>query len=169
MSLGVVGCGRLGKMVAGYGAAFGMDVGYFDPYVNVNSRFSRYDSLEQLVENSDVVTIHVPHEKSTENLFDNAMFSHFRPGAYLINTSRGELVDQKALLEHLESGSLGGAALDVFEDEFDPKFDIGASPLWRYATLNNNLVLTPHIGGSTEDAWSETEKFTIAKAIEQLG
>jgi D-3-phosphoglycerate dehydrogenase len=169
MSLGIAGYGRLGKMVGKYGLSFGMEVCYFDPDVKEESEGAkRVDSLEELVEKSDIVTIHIPHKPETEKLFDRAIFSRFKKGAYLINTSRGELVDNEALLECLRNGQLAGAAVDVLDEEFEPEFKttVLEHPLVRYASRNPNLIITPHIGGSTKDAWHMTQEYTIRKIVE---
>lgn len=172
MSLGVVGLGRLGYKVAQHALEFGMDVSYYDPFVTSGfPGLKKKHSLKELVGKSDAVTVHVPHEKETEGLFDEEMFASFRSGAYFINTSRGELVDHGALLRALESGQLGGAGLDVFEGEFAPDFEASFNnhPLWVYAQEHDNLILTPHIGGSTLDAWGDTERHTIERILEVLG
>lgn len=169
MSLGVVGLGRLGHRVASYGQVFGMQVRYFDPYVE-SSAFSREVELQALVAKSDIVSIHVPHEPATERMFDEAVFSSFRHGSWLVNTARGELLDWDALLAALESGRLAGAALDVFENEFNPDFSQNylVHPLLAYARAHDNLILTPHIGGSTIDAWRLTEAHTIDMILAAL-
>jgi D-3-phosphoglycerate dehydrogenase len=172
MSLGIIGLGRLGTLVAGYGRAFGMTVRYFDPYVAAaDASIERMPTLTALVSASDVVSLHVPHEPDTEGMIGGTVFDAFRPGSWFINTARGELVDFPALLRALESGRLAGAALDVFEDEFTPGFAarLPQHPLLAYARTHDNLILTPHIGGSTRDAWSETERHTIGMALRALG
>lgn len=171
MSLGVVGHGRLGTLVARYGKAFGMIVRYYDPFVAVSSETAvRADTLEELVAVSDVVTIHVPHEKSTEGMFSADVFANFKFGSYLVNTARGELLDWDALLSGLRSGRLAGAALDVFEGEYSPDFagQFVTHPVLQYARNHNNLILTPHIGGSTVDAWRLTEAHAIDMALNYL-
>lgn len=171
LSLGIVGHGRLGTMVARYGRAFGMKVRYFDPYVSLSSEGAeRMPTLASLVEASDVVTILVPHEKETEGMFSAEIFGCFRPGSFLINTARGELIDWDALLDSLHSGRLAGAALDVFDGEFVPGFAerFPTHPLLRYAREHSNLILTPHIGGSTVDAWRLTEAHAIDMALDHL-
>jgi phosphoglycerate dehydrogenase-like enzyme len=171
MSLGLVGYGRLGSIVGSYGKCFGMKVRYYDPNVSCDDPdVERVNSLEELVAISDIVTIHIPHEAETENLFDETMFAHFRAGSYLINTSRGEIVDSEALLNALESGRLAGVALDVLEGEFERGFGgrVSEHPLVNYAHVNSNLLITPHIGGSTVDAWRLTEEYTIKLILENL-
>ncbi len=171
LSLGIVGHGRLGTMVARYGKAFGMKVRYYDPYVEVSSEGAeRVSDLATLVEQSDVVTILVPHEKDTEGIFSADIFARFKPGSYLINTARGELIDWNAMLDSLRSGRLAGAALDVFDGEFVPGFAarFPSHPVLQYARDHGNLLLTPHIGGSTVDAWRLTEAHAISMALDHL-
>ncbi|MBN3041156.1 MAG: hydroxyacid dehydrogenase, partial [Candidatus Omnitrophica bacterium] len=171
LSLGIAGLGRLGTMVAGYAKAFSMKVCFYDPFINsYPETLKKADTLQELVSQSDIVTVHIPHTRDNENLFDENIFSKFKKGSFFINTSRGELVDHKALLANLENKHLAGAAIDVFEGEFLPGFKdkLKNHPLVEYARHNDNLIITPHIGGSTYDAWGETERFTIDKIIQTL-
>ena len=171
MSIGVVGLGRLGFKVAQYALKFGMEVSYYDPHVTSGyPGLRKKASLRGLVAGSDVVTVHVPHEKQTEGMFDAEVFDCFRQGAYFVNTSRSDLVDHAAFLQALESGRLAGAAVDVFAGEFAPDFEatFRQHPLWRYAQEHDNLIITPHIGGSTLDAWGETERHTIRRILDIL-
>ena len=108
LTLGIVGLGRLGRMVATFGKAFRMEVLYYDPYVPESPvpGCIRVGSPEELVSKSDVVSLHAHHTPETDNMFDRALFAKFRPGSYFINTARGELVDHAALLEALETGAM---------------------------------------------------------------
>lgn len=171
MSIGIVGLGRLGYKVAQYALKFGMAVNYYDPHVSSGyPGLKKKASLKELVHNCDVVTVHVPHEKQNEGMFNAEIFASFKEGAYFINTSRGELVAHDALLKALENGRLAGAALDVFEGEFAEDFEtrLKTHPLWLYAQSHDNLLITPHIGGSTLDAWGDTERHTIQRILEVL-
>jgi D-3-phosphoglycerate dehydrogenase len=171
MRLGIVGHGRLGGMVARYGRSFGMEVVYYDPHVlHSDEGATKLTTLEELVECSDIVTLHVPHERETEGMLSRSVFARFRRGAYFINTARGELVDWDALLGCLQSGHIAGAALDVFDGEFVPGFveRFPNHPVLRYAREHDNLILTPHIGGSTIDAWRLTEAHAINMALDHL-
>ncbi|MCB2181369.1 MAG: hydroxyacid dehydrogenase [Desulfobulbaceae bacterium] len=171
LDLGIVGLGRLGGMVAQYGKVFGMKVRYFDPFVASSDKdIERLDTLEELVATSDIITIHVPHEPETEGMFNQDIFSSCKQGAYLINTARGELIDWGAFLSALKNGRLAGAAIDVFEGEFQPGFQdtFYDHPVLEYARNNDNLFITPHIGGSTVDAWRKTEGHTIDMALDFL-
>jgi D-3-phosphoglycerate dehydrogenase len=166
MSLGIVGYGRLGQMVARYGLAFGMKVFCYDPFIHVSEEgVCQVASLSDLVKASDVVTLHVPANSDTHHLINRPVLDEFKQGSYLVNTARGELVDEEALLDVLTGNRLAGAALDVLDGEFEPDFNATQNPLVKYAHNNRNLLLTPHIGGSTFDAWRETEKRVIDMAI----
>jgi D-3-phosphoglycerate dehydrogenase len=169
MTLGVIGLGRLGSLVARYGRAFGMTVSYYDPYRS-DDRYVRAKSLDALAEANDVVSLHVHATAETENMIDRAFFAAMRPGAYFINTARGTLVDEAALLAALQTGHLGGAALDTLRGEHLPGFTAGldAHPLIRYARDHDNLLLTPHYGGATRDAWERTECRIIELIVDDL-
>jgi glyoxylate reductase len=131
--LGIVGMGRIGQAVAHRAKAFGVDV------IGVR----RGEPLDELLATSDIVSIHAPLSRETHHLIDAAALAKMKRGAYLVNTSRGPLVDEAALCDALDSGQLRGAALDVYERE--PKVSA------RLLTMSN-VVLAPHIGSATEEA-----------------
>jgi glyoxylate reductase len=131
--LGIIGMGRIGTAVATRARAFGMDI------LGVR----RGESLDELLSTSDIVTLHAPLSRETQHIIDAAALAKMKRGAYLVNTSRGALVDEHALCDALESGHLRSAALDVFE--FEP--DINP----RLLTMKQ-IVLVPHIGSATEEA-----------------
>jgi D-3-phosphoglycerate dehydrogenase len=166
MRLGLVGMGRLGRKVARIAEAMDMQVGFFDPHVQ-----GGYDTLTELVRRSDILSLHAPANAATHGLVSRAVLEALPRGAMVINTARGELLDVEALLDLLESGHIHAAALDTVDGEYDPEFSrhLAASRLATYARTHDNLLLTPHIGGSTIDAWSETERFVIVKAARVLG
>jgi D-3-phosphoglycerate dehydrogenase len=148
-TLGIVGYGHIGSQVSILAESLGMRVVYHD-VVDIlplgNARAA--DSLQDLLARSDVVTLHVPHTPATENLIDSDQLHAMRPGSCLINTSRGVVVNQAALAEALDRGHLGGAALDVFPREPREKH----LPLDSSLRGRSNVVLTPHVAGSTEEA-----------------
>ena len=171
MSLGIAGLGRLGSLVANYGLAFGMRVRYFDrSEKTADPRIKRVTTLQALVSSSDVISLHIPHEPETEGMFSRKIFESFKQGSYFVNTARGELIDWNALYGVLDSGRIAGAALDVFEGEFVPGFIDGfpGHPFLKYAREHDNVIFTPHIGGSTIDAWRETEAHTIDMVVGTL-
>ena len=166
MRLGLVGFGRLGRKVADIARAMGMQVSFFDPAKNGGA-----DSLIELVQASDVLSIHAPATPQNANLVSRAVLEALPRGSMLVNTARGELLDTDALVDLLETGHLAAAALDVVDGEYDPDFSasFGDHRLAVYARTHDNLILTPHIGGSTIDAWAETERRVIDKTLHLLG
>jgi D-3-phosphoglycerate dehydrogenase len=168
-ALGVVGYGRLGKIVAEYGKAFRMRILATDPHAQSAPRWVRLFSLESLLRDADIVSLHVSLSPETVRFFGREEFRSMKPGAFFINTSRGELVDEEALLEALRSKKLGGAALDVLSGETSgtPGW-LKAHPLRKYAEVSENLILTPHVGGGTEDSMAETELFMARKLTDLL-
>ncbi len=146
-TLGVVGLGQIGTIVAQRGAAFGMKVIVYDPFVS-EDRVKRAgaearESLAELLAESDFVTIHVPRNRETESLIDAEALAAAKPGVRIVNTSRGGIVDEAALADAVRSGRVAGAALDVFATE-PPE----GSPLFELP----EVVLTPHLGASTVEA-----------------
>ena len=147
-TLGVIGCGRIGQWMARYAAAFGMDVVGHDPYVQPWPGGIRRLTLEALVELADFISVHVHLSDETRGLVSRDLFGRMKPGAVVINTSRGAVIDESALLDGLKSGRLRGAGLDVLDGEPD----IDGHPLVEYARSADNLVITPHCGGYSPDA-----------------
>ena len=159
--LGILGLGRIGEKVARYGLTFGMRVFAHDPYRSgwVDG-VERTASLPDLLHQSDVLSIHVPLNEQTVRLVGAAELSCLPAGAVLVNTSRGPVLDEPALLAALESGRLAGAALDVLVGERE---NLSRSPLLAYARTHPNLILTPHIGGATYESMATTEIFMARK------
>lgn len=159
---GLVGLGRLGTIVAGYFRAFGMDVCGYDPRPDFPEALARRcGSLEELFAVADLISLHVTYDASTRHLITARHFAQARSGAVLVNTSRGGVMDQAALLAALAEGRLAGAALDVIDGEPDIGRD---HPLVQYARNHDNLILTPHIAGNTSDSLAKAEAFIAAKA-----
>jgi D-3-phosphoglycerate dehydrogenase len=145
-TLGVVGLGNIGRIVAERGKGLGMEVIAHDPFVPQDRAPAnvRMVDLDELCAQSDFVTIHVPLMEATRHLFDRERFAKMKPGARLVHAARGGIVDEAALCEALDSGRLAGAALDVFETEPLPE----DHPLRH----RSDVVLTPHIAASTVEA-----------------
>ena len=168
--LGIIGFGRLGKMVAAYGKAFGMKVIIFDPFVDqVDQDFV---TMDELLKDSDIVSLHIPFTQETKDFFDHSKMEKMKKGACIINTSRGMIIEEKALLFFLENKHLGGAALDVLaNEEKHRKKDMGwpgDDPLVEFARNHDNLIITPHIGGKTSDSSEATELFMAKKLTTYL-
>lgn len=159
-AVGIVGLGRTGRAFAGMAEAFGSRVSYFDPYVR-EARHTRCGSLEELARTSDVVAVHAVLDDETRGSIGAAFFDALKPGAFLVNTARGALVDEAALLRALASGRLAGAALDVICGEPDQGAAL-ASPLLDYARAHANLILTPHLGGATPESIRAAEELLAA-------
>ncbi len=148
-TLGIVGYGNIGSQVSVMAEALGMDVVYFDVESKLpHGNAKQVRSLKDLLKRSNIVTLHIPSEASTRNLINAETLAFMKRGSILINYSRGDVVDLDALKNALQSGQLSGAAIDVFPEEPEKN---GA----KFSTVLQNLpnvILTPHIGGSTEEA-----------------
>ena len=163
-TLGLIGLGRLGRMVAAYGHAFRMNVMAHDPSPERIPEGVRMVSLASLCESADVISVHAALNDSSRGMLDAAAFRRMKVGACLINTARGEIIDESALLDALRSGRLAGAALDVLAGEpFAGRAALEAHPLWQYAAAHDQLLLTPHIGGATRESMEQTELFMADK------
>jgi D-3-phosphoglycerate dehydrogenase len=161
-TLGIVGYGRVGALMARYGNAFGMHVLAYDPYVDKYADYvTRVVTLDELLQTSEVLSVHVPLEKATIALIGLREIGLLPSGAFLINTSRGEIVDEVALLAALQGGRIAGAAVDVLTDEH--RIRIVGHPLIEYAKEHDNLIITPHIGGAAWEAIEKTDMFVIGK------
>ncbi len=162
-TVGIVGVGRLGEIVGSYFLTMGASVLAYDPYRETKIHDIRQvKHLEQLISASDIISLHVNLTDESRGFFDRQCFQKIKPGAVLINTSRGGLLDEEALLDALESGKLRGAALDVITNEHHIDRD---HPLITYAQENDNLLIVPHIGGNTYESFEKTERFIAHKLL----
>ena len=146
--LGLIGCGRIGGWMSRYGQAFGMEVVGYDPHLKIFPDNTQEVSLSELMRTSDFISIHVHLNSETEGLVSQTLIENIKPGAVLINTSRGAIVDEKALLYGLKSGRIHGVGLDVLVGEPE----IADHPLVKYAREHDNVLITPHCGGFSPDA-----------------
>jgi phosphoglycerate dehydrogenase-like enzyme len=146
-TLGIIGLGNIGKKVARLGQAFGLAVQYFDilrlTEDAADSLGVRFRLFDEVLRTSDIVSLHVPLTPQTRHMMGAAQFKKMRPTAYLINTCRGPVVDEKALIETLSAGTIAGAGLDVFDQEPPP----ANNPLFSM----ENVIVTPHYAGPTWD------------------
>jgi D-3-phosphoglycerate dehydrogenase / 2-oxoglutarate reductase len=148
-TLGIIGYGNIGSQVSILAESIGMKVIFYDfetklPLGNASDR----KTLKDLVKDADIVTLHVPETAQTTNLINKNLLKHFKKGSILINYARGNVVDLEALKTSIETNHLGGAAIDVFPVEPEKNGDVFVTPLQGL----QNIILTPHIGGSTEEA-----------------
>jgi len=161
-TIGIVGYGHIGSQVSVLAEAFGMRVIFHDIIPKLplgNARQTR--NLSELLEEADIVTLHVPATRETAGMMGAAQFKKMKPGAYVINNARGSVVDVAALASAVRSGQLGGAALDVFPDEPSSKGDRFSSEIQGLP----NVILTPHVGGSTEEAQATIADDVVQKLL----
>lgn len=162
-TLGIIGYGNIGSQLSVIAEALGMSVVFYDIDEKLamgNAR--RANSLEELLEEADAVTIHVDGRKENTNFFGEEQFARMKTGAILINLARGFVVDLDALKSHLDSGHLSGAAIDVYPVEPKKSGDEFLSELRN----EHNIILTPHIGGSTLEAQKSIGQFVSHKLID---
>jgi D-3-phosphoglycerate dehydrogenase / 2-oxoglutarate reductase len=163
--LGIVGYGNIGAQLSVLGESLGMSVSFFDTSDKLalgNAR--RCDSLEELLSSVDIVTLHVDGRPGNADMFGEEQFALMRDGALFLNLSRGFLVDHGSLRAHIESGHLAGAAVDVFPVEPKARGDEFISELRGM----RNVILTPHIGGSTEEAQQDIGRYVAGKLRDYL-
>jgi D-3-phosphoglycerate dehydrogenase len=157
--LGLVGFGKIARALARKAQALGLEVLAYDPYLPpeaIEAQGARPVGFQELLERSDFISIHAPLTPETRHLFNEEAFGKIKPGAFLINTARGPIVDERALLRALESGRLAGAALDVLEQEPPP----ADAPLLR----REDVLITPHIAFYSEESLVELQ----TKAAEEV-
>jgi len=166
-TLGIVGFGRIGKQLSQIALGFGMKVLVYDIHNSSVSQNMKFVDLPFLLKNSNIITNNLSYNKSTIEFFDSQKFSQMIKKPYFINTARGEIVDENALICALKTGGISGAALDVIKNEhiLNCKSRLH-NPLIIYAKSNNNLIITPHLGGNSPEDMRKTELF-IAKKYEK--
>ncbi|EPR74691.1 D-3-phosphoglycerate dehydrogenase [Winogradskyella psychrotolerans RS-3] len=165
LKLGILGLGRVGKQVEIYAKAFGMETGYYDTDQAKKSDCSKqYESAVKLFEWADVISIHIPLNEINTCFVDEKLLSHIKSNAYLINTSRGAIVDEIAIEKLFRNGKLKGYATDVLTNEMHT--DIKDNPIVNLANSNFNVIITPHIAGCTYESMQMTEDF-ITKSFLQ--
>ncbi len=161
-TLGLVGCGRIGQWMSRYANGFGMNVLGYDPLLASWPDGIEKSGLDPLLETADFISIHVPLNEDTRGLIGVREFDLVKPGAILVNTSRGEVIDEEALHSALLDGRIGAAGLDVLGGE--PNID--RHPLVEYAREHDNLIITPHIGGLAPEAFKYVLSFTCTRIID---
>jgi D-3-phosphoglycerate dehydrogenase / 2-oxoglutarate reductase len=164
-TLGIVGYGNIGSQLSVLAESLGMKVTFYDvetklPLGNAVAK----KSLKELVSNADIISLHVPELTTTKNLINKNILKYFKKGSILINYARGEVVDLDALAKALQEGQLGGAAIDVFPWEPEKNGDTFTTPLQGLS----NVLLTPHIGGSTQEAQANIGDDVSAKLFNYL-
>ena len=161
-TLGIIGCGRIGRLVAEFAVAFGMKVLAFDPYPS--PQFApggafEYGPLQDVLSKADIIGLHCPAKAAGTPLIDRDAIARMKKGVYIVNTARGSLLDQDAVLEALESGRIAGVALDAFDRE--PPDD------WRLIK-DSRTVATPHIGGYTVQSVDRAVSAAVDNLLDAL-
>ena len=156
LRIGIIGYGRLGKMMYDYCNAFGAEVMVYDPYVtNIGC-----SCIEEVFSKADVISLHVHVTPETKYMIDEKLLGYSKKNLYIINTSRGEIVNEHDITNALKKDQLGGYATDVVENEFD---DLTKSPIIKAMNEGENIIVTPHIGGMTIEGQTKAYKWAIEK------
>jgi lactate dehydrogenase-like 2-hydroxyacid dehydrogenase len=165
LNVGIIGFGRLGKLMFKYCDAFGANVKIYDPYAtsDLDDRFRlnyTCSSLRKLIEHSDVISIHVHVSDETKYMINKQLLGYSIKKPYIINTSRGEIVNEDDIVTALDENLISGYATDVIENEFD---NIANSPIIRAMNNGKNILITPHVGGMTWEGQKKAYEWAINK------
>ena len=155
-SIGIIGYGRLGKMMNKFCWAFGMRVRVYDPYLG-------YNNLDEVLK-SDIISLHVHVNDETKHMINKKVLGKLKNNSYIVNTSRGEIVNEKDIVEALRSGKLKGYATDVIEDEYGDRQN---SPILKGVKEGLNIIVTPHVGGMTWEGQQKAYMWSISKLKEK--
>lgn len=159
-TIAVIGAGAIGQLVMKFLSGMDARCLFYDPHVESSEYGERVESLEELVGMADVVTIHSRLSSETRHLIDRDILASMKPSAVIVNTARSGLIDEKALLDALESRAIAGAAIDTFDDEPLPHDS-------RWLTLDN-VTLTSHLAGTTKDAFLKSPRIVARRIIDHL-
>jgi len=160
-TFGIIGYGRLGRIVGQYAKAFRMNVVACDIKESTPDFHVKMLPFDDVLKNSDVISIHVHLTPENKGLINKSSFDKMKKGVVLINTSRGAIIDEGAFLDALETGKVPAAGIDVIDGEWND--DLKEHPLIRYACAHDNLVITPHVGGVTYEAQIMTVEHMVKK------
>jgi len=164
-TVGIIGTGKIGMTFANICKGFGMDILGYDPIENKNF-CGKYESLENLLKKSDIISLHCPLTKDNKYLINDNTINLMKKGVYIINTSRGKLIDTQSLISGLKRGKIGAAGLDVYEEETELFFEDYSDEIIKDDTLSNiismpNVIVTSHQAFLTKEALSSIAKTTI--------
>ncbi len=163
--VGIIGLGRLGAIVAAYFKAMGCEIFFYDTRdVEYDEAYTKCHSAIEVVSKSEIISLHIPYNQANHHIYGEDFFAAFQGNQWLINTARGGIIEEEYLLKALIEKRLLGAALDVLEGEPN----VGENPLIQYSTENENLIITPHIGGNTFESFEKTEHFIASKILETV-
>jgi D-lactate dehydrogenase len=173
-TVGVIGTGRIGRITAQIFRGFGTEVLAYDPFPAPDwaaAQGVRYVDFAALLAASDIVSLHLPLTPQTRHLLNTETFARLKPGAFLVNTSRGKLVDTTALIEALKTGRLGGVALDVYEEEEGLFFEDHSGEILQDDELSRlltfpNVLITAHQAFLTQEALAEIARVTTTNLLQ---
>ena len=163
-NVGVLGLGRLGKIMSEYYTVMGMNVFYYDIERQDGFKYVAVNSMEALFKEIDFLSIHLPYNETTHLIINETNLKELKPHVFVVNTSRGGVIDEDAMLVMLKDKRIAGYATDVLFGE--PNID--NHPLVSYANNNSNIIITPHIGGNTFESIAKTELFVVKKLKSKL-
>jgi len=166
LSVGVIGFGRLGRMFCNYSRSFGCKVKVYDPHVKISAQFDSVKSLEEIAVTSDVISLHVHHTVDTERMINESFLNHCKPNVTIVNTSRGEIIEESHLVDFLERNPDSMYCADVLSDEILGR---DKSPVLLYSKDSSQVFITPHIGGMTSDGQKKAFFFAAEKLIDLFG
>lgn len=172
-TLGIIGYGRLGKIISQYAKAFGMQILVYDRNAARKDEAGKAGlqvvEMNSLLQQADMVLLMVSYNPENENMIGEKEFDTMKEGVYFVNTARGEMVDETALLRALQSGKIKGAALDVLKNDSSWKNEVPSPhPLIDYAASHSNLIITPHIGGYGKVSIHLTREFITEKFLKRI-
>lgn len=156
-NIGIIGLGRIGHTVGKLLSAFGCEIGYYDPFIKdkeIHNGWINYSSINELLEKSDIITLHMPPKDDNSPILDKKSFEHFKKGSILINTARSSLIDEKALLNAINKEIISGAGLDVYDSIIEDQIQ-------NYP----QIILTPHVASNTKESREEMEREAIENLI----
>ncbi|MFD1429142.1 D-2-hydroxyacid dehydrogenase [Lacticaseibacillus mingshuiensis] len=173
-TVGIIGAGRIGRAAIQMFSGFGAKVITYDPHPSKDDTLAcRYADMDELLAASDVVDLHIPGVPANDHIIDARALAQMKPGAVLINTARGNLVDTAAMIAALESGHLAGAGIDTYEHETAALLDMAhtgrfSDPQWDQLQKMPNVLLTPHVAYYTETAVHNMVTFSLTYLTELL-
>lgn len=164
-TVGLIGYGFMGRQMARKLAGFEVNVIAYDKYkTGFTDDFAREVSMEEIVKQADVLSLHIPLTSETRQLVNDEYFFHFKKPIFLVNTARGEIVNTQAVLNNIKTGKILGAGLDVLETEKFPA--LGGQPWYNELKANDRVILTPHVGGWTFDSYRKISEVLAQKLSE---
>lgn len=165
LKLGIIGLGRIGGNVANYASSMNMDVNYYDPFVTCD-KYKKINSIEEIFKTCDVVLLSLILNNETENIITKKILNNSKKGLLLVNTSRGEVIDENAVSDLVKKEILGGYAADVLRGEIDGAWK--NSPILELVREGYNVIVTPHIAGLTFDSESKAQNIALGLALRDL-